>query len=289
MALILSLMIGSSSPAEEESVPSVVKIGLVDTITRGIPLSWTQLAMRPFKALMEEQTGMSGEVITGGDSLSLAKDLNDNKIQVGVFHGHEFAWAKQKYPKLKVIALCVNKTQQARVLLIVKASSKASCSADLKGKVIAVPRMGRAPCRIFLERRCVKPGTLPEKVFSRIDTPFLTEEALNDLIDGEVDAAVVDGAGWDEFRAKRPALVRSLRVIAESEPFPCGVIAYCPGQLSEAKVHKFSAGLVSAPTTQRGRDTLRMLRLTSFELPPTNHDSLLDAIAKAYPAPVPAK
>jgi ABC-type phosphate/phosphonate transport system substrate-binding protein len=288
LVLILGLMNLAPGGAEGEAAPPTVKIGLVETITRGIPLAWTQLAMRPFKTLMEEQTGMVGEVIVGGDALMLAKCLCDNKVQVGVFHGHEYAWAKQKYPKLKAIALCVNKSIQSKVYLLVKATSKAASSADLKGKAIAVPRMGRAPCRVYLERRCVKPGTTPDKFYARVDSPFLTEEALNDLVDGEVDAAVVDGAGWDEYRAKRPGLARRLRCIAESEPFPCGVIACYPGGLSDAKIRKFSAGLLSAPTTPRGKDTLRTLRLTAFQLPPDNHDAVLQAIAKAYPPPEPA-
>jgi ABC-type phosphate/phosphonate transport system substrate-binding protein len=287
LGLPLSLMVLSPAGAGGEASPATVKIGLVDSITRGIPLAWTQLAMRPFKALMEERTGMVGEVIAGGDALMLAKDLDEDKVQVGVFHGHEYAWAKQKYPKLKAIALCVNKSIQSRVYLLVQATSKASSSADLKGKAIAVPRMGRAPCQIYLERRCVKPGTTPDKFYSRIDAPILTEEALNDLVDGEVDAAVVDGAGWEDYRAKRPGLARRLRCIAESEPFPCGVIACVPGRLNDVKLGKFCAGLLAAPSTARGKDTLRTLRLTAFALPPANYDAMLEAIAKAYPPPGP--
>jgi ABC-type phosphate/phosphonate transport system substrate-binding protein len=287
LAALLGLMLLPAAPAEEGAVSATIKIGLVDTITRGIPPSWTQIAMRPFKALMEEQTGMTGEVVMGGDALHLAKDLQDNKVQVGVFHGHEYAWAKQKYPGLKAIALCVNRWQQAKVHLMVRTDSTAASYADLKGKKIAVPRLGRAPCRIYLERRCVPPGTTPEKFYVRVETPFAVADALEDLVDGEVAAAVVDAAGLEEYRKAYVANARRLRCIAESEPFPCGVIACFPGRLSDSKMSKFSAGLLSAPTTSRGKDTLRVLRLTAFELPPANHNAVLEAIAKAYPAPSP--
>jgi ABC-type phosphate/phosphonate transport system substrate-binding protein len=276
------------APAEEGAVSTTIKIGLVDTITRGIPPSWTQIAMRPFKALMEERTGMTGEVVMGGDALHLAKELQDNKVQVGVFHGHEYAWAKQKYPRLKAIALCVNRWQQAKVHLVIRTDSKAASYADLKGKKIAVPRQGRAPCRLYIERRCVPPGSTPEKYYARVETPFATADALEDLIDGEVAAAVVDAAGLEDYRRAFADRARRLRCIAESEPFPCGVIACYPGGISEAKMSKFSAGLLSAPTTPRGKDTLRVLRLTAFELPPANHNAVLEAIAKSYPPAEPA-
>jgi ABC-type phosphate/phosphonate transport system substrate-binding protein len=285
---LIGLVLLPAAPAEEGAVSTTIKIGLVDTITRGIPPSWTQIAMRPFKALMEERTGMIGEVVMSGGALHLAKDLQDNRVQVGVFHGHEYAWAKQKYPRLKAIALCVNRWQQAKVHLMVRTDSKVVSYADLKGKKVAVPTQGRAPCRLYLERRCVPPGTSPAKFYARVETPFATADALEDLIDGEVAAAVVDAASLEDYRRACAASARRLRCIAESEPFPCGVIACYPGRVSEAKMSKFTAGLLSAPTTSRGKDTLRVLRLTAFELPAANHNAVLEAIAKAYPAPSPA-
>jgi ABC-type phosphate/phosphonate transport system substrate-binding protein len=262
-----------------------VKIGLVDTITRGIPDSWTQLAMRPFKTLMEAEIGLTSEVVNGGDALALAKDIQDDKVQVGVFHGHEYAWAKQKYPRLRIIALCVNKVQQAKVFLMVRSDSRAESYADLKGKRISVPRQGRAPCQLYLERRCVKPGTKPQKFYARIETPFAVPDALDDVVEGEVAAAVVDAVGLEEYRKTYASRGNRLRILAESEPFPCGVIAYRPGRLSKANVQKFCDGLLGARSTPQGRKTLQMLRLTAFELPPDNHDAILKAIARAYPPP----
>jgi ABC-type phosphate/phosphonate transport system substrate-binding protein len=292
VVLLLGILTGLALPAvglQAETSTGVVKIGLVETITRGIPLSWTQIVMRPFKVLMEAQTALSSEVVSGGDAFALARDLHEDKVQVAVFHGHEYAWAKQKYSNLKIIALCVNRYQQAKVYLVVRSDSAARAVADLKGKKIAVPRMGRAPCRLYLERRCVAPGTTPEKFYARVETPFATLDALEDLVDGEVAAAVVDTVGLEDYRKHHAARARRLRCLAESEPFLCGVIAYHAGRFSEEKVARFRAGLLEAKSTAQGRSTLKALRLTAFELPPANHDALLDAIARAYPPPLPAK
>jgi ABC-type phosphate/phosphonate transport system substrate-binding protein len=279
----------TGSPAGGGEAEARVKIGLVDSITRGVPAMWTQIAMKPFKALMEEETGLTSEVVNGGDPLALGKSLDEDKIQVAVFHGHEFAWARQRYPKIKAIAVCVNNTRSIKVHLVVRSDSAAASYADLKGTKISVPRLGRAPCQVFLERRCVKPGVAPEKFYAAVDHPFGCVEALEELIEGETNAVVVDGQSLDDYRKSNPDVGKRLRSIAESEPFPCGVIAYRPGRFSESKVSKFRDGLVNAKSSSRGRDTLKMLRLTAFEAPPANHDALLAAIAKVYPLAVPAK
>jgi ABC-type phosphate/phosphonate transport system substrate-binding protein len=280
------LVVGLAAlPAEESASAKVVKIGLASSITRGVPAAFTDVVMSPFKALMEAETGLSGELVTGRDAMVLARDLQDYKVQIGVFHGHEYAWAKQRYPKLQVVAVCVNKSQLIRLHLVVLTDSPAHSFADLKGKPISVPRMGREQCLLYLERRCVPPETNPEDYYRYVSRPIAISDSLNEVIDREAAAAIVDDAGLDDFRKANGALGRRLRSIAVSEPFPSGVIAYCPGRFSEEKVAKFRAGLLAAKTTATGRSTLKRLRLTAFEVPPQDHDAVLAAIARAYPPP----
>jgi ABC-type phosphate/phosphonate transport system substrate-binding protein len=290
LVMALGLWAGSSGlPAEEAISSTVVKIALVSTITRGVPAAFTEMIVSPFKALMEAETGLSGEVVTGRDPMALARDLLDDKVQIGVFHGHEYAWAKQKFPKLAVVALCVNRTQHIKLHLVVRTDSAAQSFADLKGKIISVPRMGREQCLLYLERRCVPPGTRPEAFYRHVSRPIATADSLNEVVEREAAAAIVDAAGLEDYRKSNGALGRRLRSLAISEPFPAGVIAYCPGRFSEEKVAKFRAGLLAAKTTAVGRSTLKRLRLTSFEAPSEDHDALLAAIARAYPPPATAK
>jgi ABC-type phosphate/phosphonate transport system substrate-binding protein len=270
-------------------VPATVRIGLVETLGQGVPPGLLQLAMRPFKGLMEAQTGLTGEVVPGGDALSLGKKLHDDKLQVAVLHGHEYAWAKMKYPRLQPVALCVNKYRQIRVHLVVRDDSKARSYADLEGKAVSLPRLARGHCRIYFERRCIKPGVAAEKFYKKVEAPFECEDALDDVVDGVVAATVVDAAALEEFRKDKPGRGRRLRTLAESEPFPCGVIAYHEGGLSPSQLRKLRSGLLTAPSTPRGRETLKTLRLTSFETPGKGFTAELKAIAAAYPPPAPAK
>jgi hypothetical protein len=70
-----------------------------------------------------------------------------------------------------------------------------------------------------------------------------------------------------------------------SEPFPCAVIAYCPGTLSEETLERFRAGLLAAKSSRHGRQMMQLCRITSFEEVPADFDRMLAAIAKAYPPP----
>ncbi len=56
-----------------------------------------QVIMRPFKSLLETQTGMTGQLVSGGDAQHLGQHLKEGDIHLGVFHGVEFAWAKAKF------------------------------------------------------------------------------------------------------------------------------------------------------------------------------------------------
>ena len=63
--------------------------------------------MRPLKEYMEAETGMAGEIVLRGEALELGKKLDEDQAQIGVFHGHEFAWAKKKCRNFEPIVLCL--------------------------------------------------------------------------------------------------------------------------------------------------------------------------------------
>ena len=52
-----------------------------------------------------EATGTPGRVSMASDALDLGEQLAEGKVQFGVFHGVGFAWAQEKHPTLKPLAL----------------------------------------------------------------------------------------------------------------------------------------------------------------------------------------
>jgi ABC-type phosphate/phosphonate transport system substrate-binding protein len=279
-------------PAPGESAApggKVIRVGLVGTLFRNMPEPIMQVAMRPFKSLLEDQTGMTGELVAGGDATNLAKLLKQDKVQFGVFHGVEFAWARQKNPSLRPLIVAVNGRPHVHAVVLVPQDSKAATCADLKGKTVGLPADSREHCRLFFDRRCVAPGCCPEKFFGRVVYPGDVEEALDDVVDGKLDAMVVDGLTLEAFQKLKPGRAARLRTLRRSEAFPAAVVAYHPGSLSDDLLTRFRDGLLGASSSRRGQRLLEMCKITSFKLVPDDYEEMLKAIAKAYPPAPPAK
>lgn len=264
-----------------------IQIGVANSLFRDTPPSLIHILSQPLKTLMESQTGLTGDLQLAGDASSLAQKLKEQKIQLGVFHGFEFAWAQQKNPDLRplVIAVCEHRLLHAH--LIVQKDDPASTWDDLKGKVVALPRRSREHCHLYLARRC--PGSSPAQFFSRVTAPATPEDALDDVVDGTAQAAIVDRCALDKFQADKPGRCKRLRVLRQSEAFPAAVVAYQAGTLDEATLQRFRAGMVGADKTSRGKELLKMCRITNFEDVPADYAQLLLDIARAYPAAAPSR
>ncbi|MHB1424662.1 MAG: phosphate/phosphite/phosphonate ABC transporter substrate-binding protein [Gemmataceae bacterium] len=277
-ALVLAL---SSRLDGEEG--RCVRIGLVRSLFRDTSESLMQVIMRPFKSLLETQTGMSGRLISGGDANNLGQRLKEGDVHFGIFHGVEFAWAKAKFPELKPLLIAVNKQPCLRAHLIVRADGSIQDVNGLKGHMVALPNLSREHCWLFLERRCVPADQTPEKFFSRLSRPRDAAYAIDDVIDGAIQAAVIDDADLNAYRKQFPEHFTKVKTLLRSEDFPCAVIAYNPGVLSDSLLDQFRTGLLAAKDNSRGRQMMQLCRITRFEDVPEDFDKTLEAIAKAYP------
>jgi ABC-type phosphate/phosphonate transport system substrate-binding protein len=228
---------------------------------------------------------MTGQLVSGGDAQHLGQRLKEGDIHLGVFHGVEFAWAKEKIPQLKPLVIAVHQQPFLRAHLVVRAEGKIARIADLKGQVVALPHMSREHCWLYLERRCVPAGNTPAKFFSRVAAPRDANYAIDDVIDGAAQAAVIDDADLAAYRKKYPDYFAKVKVLQQSEAFPCAVIAYYPGTLNEEEAERFRSGMLAAKSTRQGRAMMQLCRITSFEAIPANFERMLTNIAKAYPAP----
>jgi ABC-type phosphate/phosphonate transport system substrate-binding protein len=282
-AAIIGLMT-AAAPAEEAR-PTTVHVSLMKTIFGDMPANFLPIVIRPIKALMETQTGVSGQFDVADEVDGLGKQLKDDDVQLGVFHGIEFAWAKLKQPKLKALVIAVNEHPYLRAHVIVRKDSKFTECSDLCGKVIALPHMSREHCKLFLARRCVPEGETPEKCFSEVTTPCSAEDALDDVVDDKAQAAIIDAVDFETFQTDKPGRAARLKSLVQSEPFPCAVIAYNPGALSETMLDRFRDGMTDAQTTDKGKALLKLCRITGFEPPPEDYEQMLADIAKAYPPP----
>jgi ABC-type phosphate/phosphonate transport system substrate-binding protein len=270
--------------AAKAASEGTVRIGVVKSLFRDLSDASVQFLSRPLKALMESQTGLTAEWQTGADAFALSKQLQDDKVHLAIMYGFEFAWAVQKYPELKPLIITVGQTPIYRAYLVVAKNAKIASCADLKGKALAIPLFSREYCHLFLERRCCEGAKTPRAFYSRVSTPADVVEALNDVLDGSVQAAVVDKAALEEFRRYDADKLAGLRILLESESFPAGVIAYHAGA-DEKMLKRFREGMIAANATLKGRQLLGLCRLAGFAAVPADFDAQLKASAKAYPPP----
>jgi ABC-type phosphate/phosphonate transport system substrate-binding protein len=234
---------------------------------------------------MMEQTGLGSDVCVAENPEELTQQLKDGKVQVGAFHGFEFAWARQQHPQLKPLMIAVKRQSFCRALVVVRQDCKIADPTALRGKSLAVPLFARPHCRLFLSCRCVPKDTPPEKWFAKVCAPRTDQDALDDVAEGTVDAAIVDDVELEAYRATYPKTSARLRVLQQSEVFPATVIAYQPGTLNEETLKRLRAGMIDAKTTERGRKLLTLFRLTAFEDVPADFEQTVADIVKAYPAP----
>jgi ABC-type phosphate/phosphonate transport system substrate-binding protein len=261
-----------------------ITVGLTGTIFPGLSDAMLAMAAKPFRSLLEEATGVSGTVVQGGKPGDLAAKLKKDEVQLGVFQGVEFAWAKVSNPKLEPIVICVNHTRTLKAYLIVRASDKGAQVADLKGKTLVLPTETREHCRAFLECKCVTASAKPNQFYKAVNTAADVEEALDEVCDGNATAAVVDGLAWASYKKGKPGCAKKLRVLEVSEAFPSSVVACQSGRFSAEQIQRFREGLIAAKDSARGKKMMEFLRITGFESVPADFDDLLKTVAKEYPS-----
>ncbi len=275
-----------ASPAAEKdaAVPISIHVGMMQSYFPGAPDEVVQTMMRPFKALMEVQGGFKGDMIPVARAEDLGQRIAENKLHVGVFHGFEFAWAQQKYPQLKPLVTAVNH-HPLYAYLMVRRDSNTAGLADLRDKLLALPASTRVYSRLYLERGCQALGAQPKTFFKQITSPADMEDALEDVIEGKVQATVVDSLALHNFEQRKPGRFGKLKTAERSACFPAAVIAYRPGSMDEATFKKMREGLINTSQTRRGQQLLALSRVKGFEQPPAGFDRELADVLKAYPPP----
>ncbi len=271
--------------AADDRAETAMRIGLVTSLFRDVPAPLVEMAKQPFKTLMRDQTGLRGTLVVGGDALALGKQLDQNQVQLGVFHGIEFAWAQVKYPELRPLMVAVNRQRELYANVVVREDSTAAGFADLKGQKLSLPRRSREHCHLFLNRLASAAGGSPATFFSKIVQHANVEDALDDVLRGKVQAAVVDSVALECYEQVKPGCYARLKVLNKSEVFPAAVIVYRQGALDAATLRTFRDGMINANQTARGRDLMAIWKLTAFEPVPGNFQQTLDNIRRAYPNP----
>jgi ABC-type phosphate/phosphonate transport system substrate-binding protein len=280
LILVVGISLLAHGPAAAED-PDVIHIGLVDSLVKDLSPARKKILDSDFPDLVKEFTGFKSQVKQGGDPLAAAKKLEEGAWHLGVFQGIEFAWAQSKDAKVQPLILAVNSKEPVHGLLVVKKGSNLKGFTDLKGKDVRVLQ-SREHCRLFAEKEA---GGDAKSYFGKVLPTRSAQEALDDVLLDKAQAAVVDTAAMEYYQDVHPGRHKRLEALAKSEQFPPTVIAYRQGGLSETALKRFQDGMLKANKTDRGREAMADVGITSFEPVPADFSKLLASIAKSYPPP----
>jgi ABC-type phosphate/phosphonate transport system substrate-binding protein len=285
VALALANLPAGAPAQQAQSPPSPVKIGMVGSLFRDVPPAVVKLLTPPFQSFMRDQTGLEGEVISIADCTDLGKRLSDKEVQLGVFHGFEFAWVQQKNPDIKPLVIAINRHRTLKAFLVVRNDSSAGSLVDLKGKAISVPRRSREHSLLYLERELCKLATDERGFFSTVVNHANVEDALDDILRDKVQAALVDGVALESYEQVKSGCFARLKILQASEAFPPAVVAYRQGTLDSATLTKFRNGMITANQSPRGKELMTTWKLTAFEDVPADFPALLNNVLRIYPPP----
>jgi ABC-type phosphate/phosphonate transport system substrate-binding protein len=269
--------------AADDPKPPTLRIVLSGSLFHEVPDAKANQALQSMKELVSRQTGRPAEGSVEKDVDKLAKQMAEGKKDLGVFLGYEFAWAKQKNPKLRPLVIAVSGDEAMRAHVMARQGSTAANLTDLKNQTLALPKEGRAHCRLFVERQCKSQGKSPQEFFARLTTPANVEDALDDVIDGLVQATVIDSFGLEAYKRRKPGRFAKLKEVQKSEVFPAPVVAYQDGAFDEATLKQFREDLLRTNQDTEGQRLLGLWKMTGFAQVPEDYERTVTEILRTYP------
>jgi ABC-type phosphate/phosphonate transport system substrate-binding protein len=274
----LTALMVATAPAEP--APKTIKIGTTGSLAAGTSGGDEKGALNTLHDFIKSETGYENEIVDHHGWRELAERMEKGEDQIGVFPGYELAWAREKYPKLQPLAVAETGRPYQQIFIVTAKDSKATGIGDLKGKKIGMPREGQGYPLLVLQTLAKE---APKSYFGEVKFYDNAEEAIDDAVDGVVDAVAVDLTQVDAFKRRKPARFARLKDLAKAKPVPNTTIVYYEGKLDGTTLANFRDGLVNANKKERGRSLLSYFKLTGFVLPPHNFDGMLTQTRAEYP------
>ena len=277
--------IGIRSPVHAaEPVPqTILRIGMIDTLFEGQNPRIAAAQTRILSRLFTQQTNVRCNVTTVAGLDRLAQQIDSGRFQIGVMHGIELAWIKDRYHSLHPLALACINGHKLRALMLVPAKAEFGALSELRGKRLAMPSRSLHHVPLFLGKVANELGVDAETFFTHVPIRGNTEAAIEAVIQGRADVTVVDGAAWAIYCRRKPVRAERLRVLRSSKWFPAAALVYNPTALPPEITEKLRNGLLHAHERPFSRQLLTLWRLRRFSAVPDDYFTLLDDIRRDYP------
>jgi ABC-type phosphate/phosphonate transport system substrate-binding protein len=286
-ALVLAILVSIPFALVQgrQAKVNALQIGTSGSLSSAKDESKEKANLTTLQNFIKEETRFANEIVHQKDWREIADKMTKGDLQLGAFQGYEFAWAQARQPGLKPLALAVNSQRYPIVCVVARNDDQAKDFAGLQGQSLCLPETNQANLRLFVEHGCQAAGKELKTFFSKVTSQQSVEDALDDVVDGTVQTAVVDRAALEAYKQRKPGRFEKLKEVAKSEPLPPVVIAYHEKGLAEADVKVLRDGLMGAINTDKGKTMLTLFHLTAFETVPDDFAKVVAATLKTYPAP----
>jgi ABC-type phosphate/phosphonate transport system substrate-binding protein len=286
IAVAAGLMLPGWLAGAQQDSPGVLRIGTSGSLTgQAESTAREKTGREELKSFIKEETGMDDEIVRQKSWQDLAEQMAGKKLQLGVFQGFEFAWAQEKYADLKPLALAVNVYTYPTAYAVTRRDNAAADFAALKRQSLVIPATGQGFLRLFVDQQSQANGQKADQFFSKISSADNVEDALDGVVDGKVQAAVVDRAALEAYKDRKPGRFKQLKEVAQSQPFPPTLVAYYGAVLDDATRTRFKDALLGASKKEKGQTLLSMFHLSGFVDVPDDFGKVLADTRKAFPPP----
>src|SRR5262245_21275311 len=146
LALLFSLVLAG---VPEAAQVKVLRIGASGRLAEETEAEKEEAALDTLKSFIKSETGFDNEVLRQKDWRELAEKLAGGQLHLGVFQGYEFAWAQEKHPKFRPLALAVNVHTYRTAHIVARKDTKATDFDSLKGQSFVLPRVAQAHLQLF--------------------------------------------------------------------------------------------------------------------------------------------
>jgi ABC-type phosphate/phosphonate transport system substrate-binding protein len=302
LVALLAMLAGFADGQER----SGLRIGTSGTLAPSSSKQKEKTAVDALQSFIKEETGLNDQIERAKDWRQLAEKLAKGEVQVGVFQGFEFAWAKHDFPQLQALVVTTTNDTYPYVSVMTRKDNQAADFAGLAAATVAVPASGAPFLRLYLDKECAAQGKDVKSFFGKMSAPENPEDALDAVVDRGAQVAVVEHASVDSYKRRKPGRFNQLKEVAHSQTFPPAVIAYATGDgatngkttastqpgsafhksgLDNNTRQRFLNGLLNASKTERGESMLTMFRISGFQEPGADFSKVLEQTRQTYPAP----
>jgi ABC-type phosphate/phosphonate transport system substrate-binding protein len=284
LALAACLAATGDRASGQKADPKSLHIGSSGSLTAATDTPREKGALDSLQSFIKSEAGLDNDIVRQKGWRELADKLNKDELQIGVFQGYELAWAREKYPGLKPLALAVDVYRYPEAYVVARKDDKAADFAGLKGQTVGLPNTGQRYLRMYIDRQAQAAGAKKaDDFFAKVVLSDSVEDLLDDVVDGKVQAAVADRAALEAYKKRKPGRFAQIKPVAHSQPLPPVTVVYHDKALSEATLKRFQDGLLRANKSDRGQTILTSFRLTGFDAPPADFDKVLAEARKAFP------